>query len=85
MSVRITKNNIYLQVGIRKIKIKSGANARLIYSVVCSVFCSAFSQWRTMSEKTETVLYFTFFFFSGCIATFQYLCLLFFSVHKFTD
>lgn len=41
MSVRITKNNIYLQVGIRKIKKKSGTIARLIYSVVYSIFCSA--------------------------------------------
>lgn len=56
MSVRITKNNIYLQAGIRKIKKKSGTIARLIYSVVYSIFCSAFSQWRKMSEKTETVL-----------------------------
>lgn len=56
MSVRITKNNIYLQVGIWKIRKKSGTNARLISSVVYSIFCSAFSQWRNMSEKIETVL-----------------------------
>lgn len=55
MSVRITKNNIYLQVGIRKIKKKSGTNARLIYSVVYSI-CCAFSECKNMFKETETVL-----------------------------
>lgn len=83
MSVRITKNNIYLQVGIWKIKKKSGTNAGLIYSVVYSIFCSAFSQWRSMSEKTEIALQFTLFFL--VVLLHFNICVCFFSVHKFTD
>lgn len=54
MSVGITKNNIYLQIGIWKIKKKSETNARLIYSVTYRTFFSAFTSWRSMSKKTQT-------------------------------
>lgn len=53
MSVRSTKNNIYLQIGIWEIK-KIWDKCWAAQSAAYRVFLSAFSSWRNRSKETQT-------------------------------